>query len=368
MMSLFFDIAGRPQQRLYAYLRPAAFADDRIFEYRNRYSEVPVKDRADYIEYFRSLDKALDEHKAKGTRAGDPVYRFIHDELAEDLAPYGFGKDELRDVAERCGQLSTYERLEHLMPKHGDQQVSNAIRLLEQQLQRLSLIGNHRDPQFTVWQDTTTSLLQKFLSADSPHLKTFSRIRYRAQTAVRPLPYGYRGPVPMAHNVDPADIEAFNRGRDIAMACINSVIEELHNFGIQSKSGAPLPPPKQTGGFQQIFKGPVTIQNQAVATDNAIQDIGQMGTTGSDLKEIADLLKQSMELTGREQSEGLHAIEVIASEIKKPESTRDWKSILDWGEKLAGIASKATDLTVKLAPYMPAVVRFVEEAAKRLHF
>ena len=326
-----------------------------------------MRDRADYIEYFRGLHKALDEHKQKGTRAGDPVFGIIHDQLAEDLAPYGFGKDELRNVAERCGQLSTYERLEHLMPKQGDQEVSNAIRLLQQQLQRLSLIGNHRDPQFTAWQDATTSLLQKFLTPDSPHLRTFSRIKYRAQTQARRLPYGYRGPIPTAHDVNPADIEAFNRGRDIAMACIKSVIEELHNFGIQSKMGAHLPPPQQARGFQQIFKGPVTIQNQAVATDNAIQNIGQMGTTGSDLKQIADLLKQSMELNGREQSEGLHAIEVIASEIKKPESTRDWKSIFDWGEKLTGIASKATDLAVKLAPYMPAVVRFVEEAAKRLH-
>jgi hypothetical protein len=327
-----------------------------------------VRDRADYIGYFRSLEKALDEHREKGTRSGDPVYGIIYDQLAEDMAVYGFGKDELRDVADGCGQLSTYERLQLLMPKQADQQASNAIRLLEQQLNRLNVIGNHKDPQFTVWQDATTSLLQKFLSPDSPHLKTFSRIRFRSQTQVRALPYGYRGPVPGANSASPRDVEVFNHGRETARACIKSVVEEIQNFGIQSKTGTPLPPPEKASGFQQIFKGPVTIQNQAVATDNAIQNIEQMGTTGSDLKEIANLLKQSMELTGREQSEGLHAIEVIASEAKKPESSRDWRSIMDWGEKLTSVASKATDLTVKLAPYMPAIAKFVEEAAKRLHF
>jgi hypothetical protein len=55
-----------------------------------------------------------------------------------------------------------------------------------------------------------------------------------------------------------------------------------------------------SGGVHQTFHGPVAIQTQAIATDNAIQNIGHLGSEGASLAEIASLLQQSMELKGRE--------------------------------------------------------------------
>jgi hypothetical protein len=39
-------------------------------------SWLPPQVRVFLLEEFRSLDAALDEHKAKGTEPGDPVWRF----------------------------------------------------------------------------------------------------------------------------------------------------------------------------------------------------------------------------------------------------------------------------------------------------
>lgn len=93
------------------------------------------------------------------------------------------------------------------------------------------------------------------------------------------------------------------------------------------------------------------IYGQAIATDNAIQNIGQMGNTGTSLREIATLLDQSLDLTARQRLDGLRAIEAIASEEQKPEARRDWKSIVDWGDKLLSISAHATDVATKLAPH-----------------
>ena len=39
------------------------------------------------VEYFRSLELALNDHKGKGTPIGDPTYSRIYTQLARDLAP-----------------------------------------------------------------------------------------------------------------------------------------------------------------------------------------------------------------------------------------------------------------------------------------
>ena len=75
------------------------------------------------------------------------------------------------------------------------------------------------------------------------------------------------------------------------------------------------------GGVQQNFHGPVTIHAQAIATDDAIQNIGNIGN-GTSLKEIAALLQESMELKRREVQDGLKAVEEIASEIPKAPEKR----------------------------------------------
>jgi len=107
----------------------------------------------------------------------------------------------------------------------------------------------------------------------------------------------------------------------------------------------------------------VTIQNQAIATDNAIQKIGNMGDTiGASLKEIAEVFKQSEELSKREIKEGLAGIEALAVEIQKPEAKRNWKSVLDYGQLVLSIGDKATDLANKLVRYSPHITTLMEQA------
>ena len=62
------------------------------------------------MEYFQSLDDALNEHKKKGSKIGDPVYLKIFDQLAGDLRTIGIGRDEIPAYAQEYGQLSTYKR------------------------------------------------------------------------------------------------------------------------------------------------------------------------------------------------------------------------------------------------------------------
>ena len=69
------------------------------------------------VEYFRDLELALNEHKAKGTPKGDPAYSRIYTQLARDIAQIGIARQELSEAATICGHLSTFERLEQLMKK-----------------------------------------------------------------------------------------------------------------------------------------------------------------------------------------------------------------------------------------------------------
>lgn len=69
------------------------------------------------VEYFRDLERALNEQEEKGTRQGDPAYSRMYTQLARDIFQIGIGRDELREAANVCGHLSTFERLEQLMKK-----------------------------------------------------------------------------------------------------------------------------------------------------------------------------------------------------------------------------------------------------------
>jgi hypothetical protein len=68
-------------------------------------------------DYFRDLERALNEQKEKGTPKGDPAYSGIYTQLARDIFQIGIGRDELREAAKVCGHLSTFELLEQLMKK-----------------------------------------------------------------------------------------------------------------------------------------------------------------------------------------------------------------------------------------------------------
>jgi len=52
----------------------------------------------------------------------------------------------------------------------------------------------------------------------------------------------------------------------------------------------------------------------------------------------------------------------MASETAKPEAKRNWNSLCDWGEKLLGIAGKASDMATRLAPYLPKIEALLSPA------
>jgi hypothetical protein len=225
-----------------------------------------------------------------------------------------------------------------------------AARLLNDQLKSLEVIRGLRynDPHFDAWRDSTTSLLKRFLPPDSPHLGTFTSISFSAHLYATSAEHQ----------------ESYFKGCKAAAATIRAVLMEIEEFGVHEQR------PKERGaegpsgpGVQQNFHGPVTIQNQAIATDQAIQNIGHMGdATGTSLREIAEVFKNSGELRQREVKEGLAAIEGMAVEMQKPETKRDWKSVLGYGQTILAIIDKATDLGYKLTPYLSTISSLVHHA------
>lgn len=196
---------------------------------------------------------------------------------------------------------------------------TKAIDLLNEQLKELESVRglNGEDPIFTAWHDTTMSLLKRFLPPTSPHLARFVDIGFT--TYIYPAPPGH-------------DHRLFVDGCRTAETTLRAVVREIENFGVHVEGSATKSAAASQGGVHQTFHGPVTIQSQAIATDNAIQKIGQVGNTiGSSLKEIADLFQQSQDLTKRQVKDGLAGIEALAFEVQKPEEKRNWKSVLDCG-------------------------------------
>jgi hypothetical protein len=237
-----------------------------------------------------------------------------------------------------------------------------AVRLLNRQLEELKTVRvlNYQDAKFKVWRDETISVLQRFLAPNSPHLIRFRDLRFFS-TVIRTAPWG--GPRVPHDQISAEDAAQFQKACQISEESLRAAIREIEDFGVYVQQAKPQAKPAAAArGMSQTFHGPVTIHNQAIATDNAIQKIGHMGDTGASLKEIAQLFQKSMDLTGRQIQDGLAGIEVLASEVEKPEERRNWKSILDSGEKVLGIAGKATDLASKLATYTPHIVTLVEHA------
>src|SRR6266446_8618429 len=86
-----------------------------VVEVSDRLSAMETQ--RELVDYFRSLELVINDHKEKGTPIGDPTYSRIYTQLARDLAQIGIARDELPEAAKICGHLSTFERLEQLMKK-----------------------------------------------------------------------------------------------------------------------------------------------------------------------------------------------------------------------------------------------------------
>jgi hypothetical protein len=252
-------------------------------------------------------------------------------------------------------------------PRESDDE--RAVRLLNEQLKELESIRlglSYKDPLFKAWRDKTKDYLKKSLPPDSSYLVGFENLYFASRVARKqrwgspPRPPGY---------VSPQDQQHFMTDCRTAEATIKAALKYIEEFGVHSEQQHSAKPAAYQRGVQQNFYGNVTIQNQAIATDNATQNIGQLGDTmamGASLEEIAGLFEQSEDLTKRDVKEGLAGIEVLTTEIQKPEQQRNWKSMLDYGQLVLTLADKTMDLAHKLAPYKSAVVALVQSARLKL--
>jgi hypothetical protein len=255
---------------------------------------------------------------------------------------------------------------------------AKATRLLNRQLEELNGIRplNYKHPNFIAWRDTTRSVLEKYLGPNSHHTTRFRDLRFFGSARVIPVVFGSPPPPPPGY-ISPESAEAFRSACDMTAATLRAAIRHIEDFGVYAEQDSPAAAKKgkgksgtaSQGGVHQTYNAPVTIHAQAIATDNAVQRIGQVGNRGdmgTTLKEIAELFQQSMDLTRRQVQEGLSGIEGLALEVQKDPPRRNWKSMIESGEKVLGIAEKATDLAQKLAPYTPAIVALVETARHAL--
>jgi hypothetical protein len=318
------------------------------------------------FETFRSLDAALDEHKAKGTKTGDAVYGRIFEQLGDDVAATGFGKDDLAEVANQVGQLSTYNRLRGLMPKQLNAEEQEAITNLEDQIAALAAIRANPEhasadsPEFIGWKASTTDMMSHYIPSQSELWSKFRFLHFRSN--VMQGDFGSR----RQYLRPPDHSREFNSDADIAAVCLKGAIEQIRVFGL--KQAEPASPAKfgrarESRGLTQVFHGPV---NQAVAMDRATQNVGQVGSAGSHLHEIVQLLQASYELTKRQVEDASNAAQKLDAEVQKPETAKSWKSIAEWGTTLLGLADKATDLTEKLAPHLPWLAALLEKATNHL--
>jgi hypothetical protein len=244
-----------------------------------------------------------------------------------------------------------------------------AIRLLTRQLEELQTVRglNYKDPAYKTWRDTTTRVLQMFLGPESPHFIRFRDLRFFGPAVMVP-----RNVQIHPDYISPADVAAFQKACETTDASLRAAVKDIEDFGVYVEQPKPVSAGRGRGrgksaGVSQTFNAPVTIHAQAIATDGAIQKIGHMGDTiGSSLKEIADLIQQSQDLTPRQVKEGLAGIETLAVEVQKPEAKRNWKSVLDCGVAVLEITGKATDLAHQLAPYIPAIGTLVQNAKHML--
>jgi hypothetical protein len=236
-----------------------------------------------------------------------------------------------------------------------------AIRLFVEQLTKLQYVRqfDSKNAQFVGWRDTTTSLFQRFLPPDSPHFVTFRELKFRAQMAVRRLPFSHRGLVRRT-SISPQDRERFESDCAIAEGCIKAALDEIREFGV-SMGKAELTRPNG-GVMHQNFNATVTIQNQAIAAGGAIQHVSQHNQSEESLRALLALLQESEELKKRELNEAQLAFETVSKEMQKPEPSRNWRNTLDGAKKVLEIANLATDVGTKLVPYLPAIYSLVEHA------
>jgi hypothetical protein len=249
---------------------------------------------------------------------------------------------------------------------------AKAIRLLNRQLGELRTNIcrlNDGHPEFKAWRDTTRGFLERFLGTASHHTARFRDTRFHATPRLQSdFPGTRRIPDSVLQQ---EQTDAFLMGCTIAEASLKAAIDEIAEFGLYTGETKPAPTGRgrgrSAGGVSQHFSANTMHVTQAVATDSAVQRINHLGNkTGADLKEISNLLQQSQDLSPNQVRQGVADVEALAVEVEKPEEKRNWKTVLEYGQRVLELAGKAVDLGTKLGPHLPTVVALVEAAKHAL--
>jgi hypothetical protein len=234
-------------------------------------------------------------------------------------------------------------------------EAANAIADFQEQLAKLMGLydTNPQHPNFVRWRMTTTEVFKHHLPHSSSYL-TFANISFTTSSWTEA--YG-----------DGDARNPFNRGCIAAKACIEGAIEHIQMFGLDApKDQRPAPrPATESGGVH--FHGGVSIQNLAVAADDAVQNVNQYASKeGEALKQVGDILRESGELKQREVAQALDVIAKLATEMHKPKDRWNWRSVFEWTDTLLKIAPRATDVAARLAHHIPVLVALYETAEKML--
>ncbi len=95
---------------------------------------------------------------------------------------------------------------------------------LKKQLQEIEILlkTNRKDPKFDGWKTKTARLLERIFGKDSSHLKDFKEVRYSLGVFFGSTPdYEFE--------------KAYKKGLNNAKSVLNSIIEELEEFGLPNK-------------------------------------------------------------------------------------------------------------------------------------
>jgi hypothetical protein len=233
-----------------------------------------------------------------------------------------------------------------------------AVEFFKEQLAALAALRNLPGitPELAKWKDSTRVLFTKYLPT-SPRFNRFCNIQFGVARRRSFSGRGNLSPQTMQHH--------YQEGCDAAERCIRGAIEDIERFDVESPTQPSTP---QRAGLHISANAPITINsNLAIAMDNATQNVSQITTQeGAKLEEITALLKQSLELTGRQMLEAVSAINAIAVEMQKPKSGWNWHTILDNTSKLSAIMTLATDISAKLGQHLPWIIALVEQGKQML--
>ena len=233
-----------------------------------------------------------------------------------------------------------------------------AVELFKEQLAALAILRSLPGItlELTKWKDSTRVLFTKYLPS-SPRFNRFCNIRFGV---VRRRSFSGRG------NPSPQRLQHhYQQGCDEAEQCIRGAIEDIERFDVELPTQPSTP---QRAQLHISANAPITINsNLAIAMDNATQNVSQVTTQeGAKLEEITALLKQSLELTGRQMLEAVSAINAIAVEMQKPKSGWNWHTILDNTSKLSEIMKLATDMSAKFSQHLPWIIGLMEQGKQIL--